>query len=102
MVGSVSSQHSQSIARSRRSGVTLVSSQYVFITWRGVRAGCPRRSFQHPSHFFSIKVRSASDKSFCVYRSRNMAIASMSQLVAVWPKHLHALHWMPGWNGQRC
>jgi hypothetical protein len=32
MVGSVSGQHSQSIARSRQSGVTLVSSQCVSMT----------------------------------------------------------------------
>ncbi len=57
-----SGQQSQSMALSTSSQEMLCISQYVRITWRGVRSGRPSSSFQRVSQSCSILDHSASDR----------------------------------------
>jgi hypothetical protein len=88
----LSSQFSHSILSSRLATVISSSSTYVRRTWQGVCVGCPRRSFQRSSHSCSIESWIAGERSFFMYRSRRIAVASISQCLATWPTRLHAAH----------
>ncbi len=98
---SSSSQVSHSIWSSRPATVMSSYSTYARMTWLGVLVGCPRRSRHRSSHSFSMESRIAGDMSCFMYRSRQMAVASMSQCFATCPTHLHVAHWTSGKKGRR-
>ncbi len=95
------SQQSQSILSSRVATVISKSLMYVRITCQGVVNGLPRRSFHLASHSFLTVARAVADRSFLMYCSKQMAVASISQFFATCPTRLHAAHWTSNRKGHR-